>query len=154
MDLLQHLVNQFHLQSVWGNNMAVSNAEVVINGQELSSADQVQELQDFLDESQDERIIRTKTGSAEIYLKDDAVCITSQGSNGIIVNQYGTTVDGKFHIAQDPNNIRVAGFWTLNNELLTTLPSTIYTPIPVLVYDEPPAIQVVQGYVSYLGNLA
>lgn len=128
-------------------------SEVVINGEELSSTDQVNELQSFLDESTDERIFKCNTGSAQIYMKNDAMVLSSKSTNGIVINEYGTTVDGKFHIAQDPENIRVAGFWTLNNELLTTLPSTIYTPIPVLVYNEPPAIGVVQSLTKYLSSI-
>lgn len=128
-------------------------SEIVINGKQLSSTDQIAELEDFLNEGADERLITTKDGTAEIYLKNDAVCITSQGSNGMVVNKFGTTIDGKIHLAQDPNNIRIGGFWTLNNELLTCLPSTLYTPIPTLVYDEPPAIGVIHSIAKYLDSL-
>lgn len=125
-----------------------------MNGEQLNSTEQVTELQDFINLNSDERIIRTAKGSAEIYLTEDAVCVTSDGHNGMVVNKYGTTIDGKVNLVQDPNNIRISGFWTLNNELLTTLPSTLYTPIPVLVYDEPASIVEVQSLASYLQEMA
>lgn len=131
----------------------IALSDVVLNGQKLTSTQQVDELEDFMNESSNERLIRTANGTAEIYLTDDAVCVTSQGSNGMIVNKYGTTLDGKIHLAPDPNNVRISGFWTLNNELLTCIPSTLYTPIPTLVYDEPPAVGVIQSLAKYYSSL-
>jgi hypothetical protein len=133
--------------------MAITLSEVVMNGKELSSTEQVAELQNFINEAADERIIRTRKGSAEIYLQEEQINITVGGSNGVIINENGSTFDGKVHLAQDPNNIRIGGFWCFNNELLTCLPSTIYTPIPTLVYDEPGAVAEVQAYTSYVSGL-
>lgn len=96
----------------------------------------------------DERILASAEGMAQIYITPDAISITNQ-SNGIHVSQYGTILDGKVHIGREPSDIRIALYWVLNNELLTTLPSTTYTPISVLKYSEPPCIKWVQTLAKF-----
>jgi len=93
--------------------------------------------------SQDHRKVSTKGGSAQLYIGLDVLKL-SQQQNGIIVNKDGTIIKGNMHLARDPSKIKVSGYWCLNEELLTGLPSSIYTPIPVLVYKEPPFATIVR----------
>lgn len=133
--------------------MMIKNAELKFNNKPLTSTEQVKELQSIMDEASDERIIKAKGGTAEIYIKGNALCLTSGGDKGMIVNESGTTIDGQFHIAKSPDDVRINGFWKFNHELLTTVPSTLYTPIPVLVYDEHPAVKTIQSIVKFLSEL-
>lgn len=95
---------------------------------------------------QKHRKLACEGGVAQVYITPDKVTI-SNADTGIAVNQNGIILSGKMHLAKDLNQIRINGFWTLNPELLTTLPSTLYTPISVLVYEPPP-------YATMVANLA
>lgn len=99
-----------------------------------------------------EKKFSTPNGQAEITIQENSVCITNL-SNGIIVNNYGTLIDGKIHLGRVPSDIRISGFWVLNDKLLTGLPSTVYTPIPTLVYKEPPTIKYAQKFMKLLKAL-
>ncbi len=76
-----------------------------------------------------------KDGKAQIWITGDRI-VTSYMNNGVVVDQNGIILAGPTHIVGTPSNLRVAGFWAFNDELLTTLPSTTYTPIPTLIYKE------------------
>ena len=95
---------------------------------------------------QDEKIIRASRDGAQIYVGQNDIGIT-HGSNGLGVSDGGTVIEGMLHITNYPSDIRLSSFWTFNDELLTCLPSTIYTPLPVLVYDDPP-------YAKHLAGVA
>ena len=116
--------------------MGIANSEVTdSNGNTISTLDQILNMQIFAQEPQNDILIRSNSySSAEIYTTDDAISLTVEGSNGININNTGTCIDGKMHFAQEPSSIQMGGFWNLNDELMTGLPSTIYTPIPVLEY--------------------
>lgn len=129
------------------------NTELIMNGKTIKSADEVDHTKQLINEAQDNRVISVENGKAEVLVTKENILI-SNGSNYLNVNQHGTTVDGKFHMAAEPNKIRVNGYWTLNDELLTTLPSTIYTPLPVLVYSEPLAAERVQDMFKFLKGMA
>lgn len=95
----------------------------------------------------DERKISILNGTAEVLVQEKSIHIT-QVENGIIISDYGTIIKGKTHLADTPSNIRINGFWVFNDDLLTTLPSTIYTPIPVLKYKESPYVKMIQGMIK------
>ena len=97
----------------------------------------------------DNKKFSTLDGTAEMLVSDDNIQITNQG-NGYIACSYGNIIKGSTHLTETPSNIRINGFWVLNDELLTTLPSTIYTPIPVLVYKESPYVKMAQGIIKSL----
>jgi hypothetical protein len=63
-----------------------------------------------------------------------------QGSqdNGFFSDaKLGNFVKGPLSITGGPENIRINGFWTLNPQLLSCIPSTIVTPVSVLNFDMP-----------------
>ena len=95
----------------------------------------------------DERKFSTLDGSSEIVIQDKAIYLTHVES-GVIVSDYGTIIKGKTHLADTPSNIRINAFWVFNDDLLTTLPSTIYTPIPVLKYKAPPYGKMIAGMIK------
>jgi hypothetical protein len=85
----------------------------------------------------DTRKLSTKKGKAQVFVSDTTVAVSNE-NNAVIVNDKGVVIAGRTHITKNPSNIRINGFWVFNEELLTTVPSTTYTPIPVLLYKEIP----------------
>lgn len=103
-------------------------------------------------EELDERLISCLDGNAQIHITPQEMSITN-GSNGLVVNNYGSVIDGKVHFGRTPSDVRIGSFWTFNDELLTTLPSTTYTPIPVLKYSEPPYVKWLQKFSQFVSGL-
>lgn len=64
---------------------------------------------------------------------------TMQGSKDsyIAMTPDGTYHGGKHSFICAPSDIRIAGMWTFNDSIVSTLPSTIVTPIPVLSSSQP-----------------
>lgn len=87
--------------------------------------------------TQNFRKISTDSGTAQIWVEDDVITIT-RGEVGIGINKDCIVFSGRTHMTKNIEQNRVNGFWTWNPELLTCLPSTTYTPIPVLLYTDPP----------------
>lgn len=107
---------------------------------------------EHLNFSDDERIIQTKTGTAQLYVGKDIIAMAHKG-NGVLVTDVGTLIGGNLHITKVPSSIRMSSFWTFNDELMTTVPSTTYTPIPVLVYSEPPYAKQLARVTKLLSSL-
>lgn len=95
----------------------------------------------------DERKLCTINGKAQILIQNEQITATCF-DKGIMINDYGTVISGPVHLKNPPGDIRINGFWIFNNDLLTTLPSTIYTPIPVLKYKDPPYPKFLKGLSS------
>ena len=95
----------------------------------------------------DERKLSVLEGSAEVVIQEKAIHLTHVES-GILVSEYGTIIKGKTHLADTPSNIRINAFWVFNDDLLTTLPSTTYTPIPVLKYKDSPYAKMLAGMIK------
>ena len=109
------------------NTTDKSDAELNVKEQERS----------VITPKSDDRKISTENGKAQVYISEDTITMSNE-SNCVVVNDKGLIISGRTHVTKTPSSIRVAGFWVLNDELLTTLPSTTYTPIPVLLYKEIP----------------
>jgi len=97
----------------------------------------------------DERKYSTLKGTAELLIQDKAIYITHV-QNGMLICEHGTIIKGPSHLADTPSNVRINGFWVFNDELLTTIPSTTYTPIPVLEYKEPNYPKMVRAFLEGL----
>lgn len=54
-----------------------------------------------------------------------------------VVSKSGTVIKGPIGITTSPDNIRIGGMWKFNPVLLSAMPSTIMTPIPVLRFSPP-----------------
>jgi hypothetical protein len=75
-------------------------------------------------------------------------------SNGITIDEYATCLDGKVVISKTPSDAIIGGLWAFNDKLLTCLPSTNYTPIPVLKYKEPQNVTLIQYMIKTLSSLS
>src|SRR6266404_6176656 len=60
-------------------------------------------------------------------------------TNGLAISdKFGTTIGGKLSLSMMPDQISIGGgYWRLNPLLLSCIPSTTPTPVPVLVKDIP-----------------
>lgn len=88
-------------------------------------------------------------GNAQLWITKNRIIVSYQ-ERGLVVDQNGVIIAGQTHITATPSALRICGFWVFNDELLTTLPSTTYTPIPVLVYKESPYIKYAKTLTDYL----
>jgi hypothetical protein len=91
----------------------------------------------FVNVNNEDKAVRSRDGKAELLVSKEMASLTANYTNGVIVNSSQTTINGKTHLTADPSEVRFTGYWKLNDELLTCLPSTLYTPIPVLKFREP-----------------
>ena len=90
------------------------------------------------------KVMKAASGSsAAIAVSPEMIDISAPGAPdedpiGIsVVGGTGTVLRGPIGFTNRPGEIRVAGFWTLNDTLLAAAPSTIITPIPVMKFSPP-----------------
>lgn len=77
------------------------------------------------------------SASAGMSVSEDVTTMQSSKSNFIVLTSEGTYHGGKHSFVCAPSDIRIGGMWTFNDNILSTLPSTIVTPIPVLSNSQP-----------------
>ena len=70
-------------------------------------------------------------------VSEDAATMQASKSNFVVLTSDGTYHGGKHSFICGPSDIRIGGMWTFNDNILSTLPSTIVTPIPVLSNSQP-----------------
>ena len=54
-----------------------------------------------------------------------------------VVASTGTVIRGPLGLSGTPGDVRVAGLWKFNDLLLSGMPSTMMSPIPVMVFSPP-----------------
>lgn len=70
--------------------------------------------------------------------QDDIIMAASKTSGIAISDKFGVTIGGKLSLATAPDQIQIGGgYWTFNPLILSCLPSTTPTPIPMLVKSTP-----------------
>ncbi len=86
----------------------------------------------------------SNTGKAAIMISPDIIDISapdrddSNKTVGIsVVGNSGTVIRGPVGFAGVPSDIRISALWKFNDLLLSCMPSTIMTPIPVLRFSLP-----------------
>src|ERR1700720_2999102 len=101
------------------------------------------------DNRQDPKALQTKVTYAGDTLASQPYIAVTQDSihvsagvgkvNGLTVSdQFGTTIGGKLSISMMPDQISIGGgYWRFNPLLLSCIPSTTPTPVPVFVKDTP-----------------
>lgn len=119
--------------------MYTINAHGAISANE----DKVKQLNELVDSGSivdfnTERKFSTARGPAEMVISDDYVVIASDESTAIGVGDGSIMMVGRVHLTKAPSDIRVNGFWVFNEELLTSIPSTLFNPVPTLLYKAPP----------------
>ena len=86
---------------------------------------------------------KTATDKAFAWFSENTIVISdSSGEYGVMVSDlYGTSIAGPLSILASPDQIRIAGLWKVNPLVITSLPSTLYTPIPWLRQSIPSSSQ-------------
>ena len=77
------------------------------------------------------------TAKAGMSISDDTATMQGSKDNYIVMNGDGTYHGGKHSFICAPSDIRIGGMWVFNDQLVSTLPSTIITPLPVLKQSYP-----------------
>lgn len=90
-----------------------------------------------IDIAANEMSYKTINGSASVVIEDKYVKLGSDETNAIGIGDGTIVLDGKTHISKPPSQIRVNAFWVFNEELLTTIPSTLFNPVQPLIYKDP-----------------
>jgi hypothetical protein len=80
-------------------------------------------------------------GAAEVVVKPNNVVIAANQNCAIGVTDNTIVLHGRVSMTNSPDNLIINGFWRLNEELLTTLPSTLMNPIETLIYKYPPYVK-------------
>ena len=90
------------------------------------------------------KLIKAGSGrSATIAVSPELIDLSAPGAPdddpiGIsVVGGTGTVLRGPIGFTNRPGDIRIAGFWVLNDLLLSAAPSTVITPIPVMRFSPP-----------------
>lgn len=74
---------------------------------------------------------------AGMTITEDSAIIQGDKKNFVASTPEGNYISGKVSFISAPSDIRIAGMWTFNDSLTSTLPSTIVTPMPVLRMSPP-----------------
>jgi hypothetical protein len=63
------------------------------------------------------------------------ICSRMNGNkdNFIMTDEKGVTISGPISIVQDTNQIRIGAIYTMNNAVDLQVPSSLVTPVPVLI---------------------
>jgi len=82
-------------------------------------------------------------GQPYVLVAEDKILLTADKKVGVILNaKFGTTINGKLSFSTMPDQISIGGgYWRFNPLLLSCIPSTTPTPIPVLVPSTPLLLQ-------------
>lgn len=103
------------------------------------------------DNRQDSKPLQPKTtyagdaweGQPYTSITEDSIIIAASKLAGIAISdKFGITLGGKLSLASAPDQIQIGGgYWTFNPLILSCLPSTTPTPIPMLIKSTPRLLQ-------------
>lgn len=120
-----------------GNINYAMFGETSVFGKKEEELDKKIRKAEVVDCKKGDKKLQAENGSAEVYISSSSIQIGTNDS-GIHVSDNQVQLHGRLAIPKPPSQIRINGFWTFNEEILTTLPSTLFTPIQTLLYSEPP----------------
>jgi len=83
------------------------------------------------------RLFRMPGSGSAVLATNDRVALVGGVDSSIVSSKDGNTINGKLSIMAAPNDIRIGGMWVLNPLLVSTVPSTMVTPIPVFLFNMP-----------------
>lgn len=84
------------------------------------------------------KIIKSDTAApAGIGLGNEVARMHGNKDNYIQIDGLGTYISGRVSLLSQMNQVRTGGLWTFNNNFALTIPSTLGTPVPVLMVDPP-----------------
>lgn len=80
---------------------------------------------------------------AGIVASKNACRMNGKDDHYVMADERGVTVNGPISFVSGSAQMRYGGLWTMNTELMLSLPSTMATPTPVMNID-PPVKQLAQ----------
>lgn len=84
------------------------------------------------------KIVKEKAADSNFLLLHEGQAMIAAGPNSIsTTREDGNFINGPLSISSTIDSIRVGGMFKFNPALMTGIPSTIITPIPVLTLDMP-----------------
>lgn len=99
------------------------------------------------DNREDTKPLQSKTiyagdaweGQPYVAVLEDSILLAASKTSGIAISdKFGVTIGGKLSLSTPPDQIQIGGgYWTFNPLILSCLPSTTPTPIPMLVKSTP-----------------
>lgn len=94
-------------------------------------------------------------GQPYVIITADGVALVGDESNVISLNpDYGVNLSGRIALACMPEQICIGGgYWRLNPLLLSCIPSTSATPVPLLNKAQPRILQSQSGLTSALSGM-
>jgi hypothetical protein len=84
-----------------------------------------------------------------IVVSENATRINGNKDNFVLTDESGTTINGPISFPAGASQIRYAGMWTMNTEMILSLPSTMATPSPVMTINPP-----IKQFTSLMGQAA
>lgn len=94
-------------------------------------------------------------GQPYVSVQEDSILLAASKTAGIAISdKFGVTIGGKLSLATSPDQLQIGGgYWTFNPLILSCVPSTTPTPVPMLVKSTPRLLSAqpdVQGAVDNL----
>jgi hypothetical protein len=74
---------------------------------------------------------------AGVVVAGNTVRMHGNKDNYVMADERGVTVNGPMSFVSGSDQIRIGGLWTMSNQLMLSLPSTMATPTPVLMINPP-----------------
>ena len=75
--------------------------------------------------------------TAGVVASKNAVRMNGTKENYVMADERGVTINGPMSIVSGSSQVRYSGLWTMNAELMLSLPSTMATPTPVMTINPP-----------------
>lgn len=98
---------------------------------------------------------RTADDQPALYMdKDHAVIDAPDGRASVSVQREdGVSLAGPLSIQASPELIRVAGLWKVNPLIMSSMPSTVYTPVPWMRQSFPKTSKTLSEGIASLSKL-
>jgi hypothetical protein len=147
-------------ETSWGKKLSLNNnimdTSIKTDGQEyIAKKEGELEYGDVVDYRFDERKLSTnKKGGAEVCVGENSITLSQDETCGIGVGNDSIILDGRLHIGKAPSQVRINGWWIFNEEILTGLPSGLFTPVPTLLYKDPPYAKKASKFAKLIKSFA
>lgn len=96
---------------------------------------------------------KTPDSNSGVLIRETGVEIAGGKVNRVIVSEeFGVIIKGKVGFTNLPEDVQFGGLWKFNSQLISTVPSTIMSPVPTLDFGLP-ALGMAVGLRKILTNL-
>lgn len=75
--------------------------------------------------------------TAGVVVSKNSVRMNGNKDNYVMADERGVTISGPMSFVSGTEQLRFGGLWTMNQQLLLSLPSTLATPVPTMMINPP-----------------